>query len=416
MKDKKGISLFAKNLLNVLGTKIFIYIWTLGGSVFIARILGPEKKGELALVISIYSIGIQILNIGLHSSNTYYISQDKNNTKYALGNSLIITLFTLCLSGVGFFICRKIGIFHLNNILLFVSFIMIPVGIFVLMQKNIILAFGAVKQYNILEIIDNGIVFLLAIMLSLFFKINIEDISICYLLGAMITGGYSLYIVKKMQLVPAVSTEKLRTYLPYGIQAYISCLMSFLVLKADVFMLNYYMDKYNVGIYSLAVGMGEMVFMLSSSVSLLLFPHLGTLNGTKQRKMFIEKVYKIMIPISLTIILLMFIMAKVVILLMYGKEYYEAVLLLRLILPGILFWSLSQYLYSFFSAENHLIETIVVPAVGFLLNIFLNYILIPLIGAKGAAISSSITYGFCLWGMILSYVNYLKRVEKNEKK
>ena len=192
--------------------------------------------------------------------------------------------------------------------------------------------------------------------------------------------------------------------------------MSFLVLKADVFMLNYYMDKYNVGIYSLAVGMGEMVFMLSSSVSLLLFPHLGTLNGTKQRKMFIEKVYKIMIPISLTIILLMFIMAKVVILLMYGKEYYEAVLLLRLILPGILFWSLSQYLYSFFSAENHLIETIVVPAVGFLLNIFLNYILIPLIGAKGAAISSSITYGFCLWGMILSYVNYLKRVEKNEKK
>ena len=136
MKDKKGISLFAKNLLNVLGTKIFIYIWTLGGSVFIARILGPEKKGELALVISIYSIGIQILNMGLHSSNTYYISQDKNNTKYALGNSLIITLFTLCLSGVGFFICRKIGIFHLNNILLFVSFIMIPVGIFVMMHGS----------------------------------------------------------------------------------------------------------------------------------------------------------------------------------------------------------------------------------------------------------------------------------------
>lgn len=416
MKDKKGISLFAKNILNILGTKIFIYIWSFAGSVYLARVLGPEKKGILALVISIYSIGIQLSNLGLHSSNTYYISKDKNNIRYALGNSLIITFITFIFSIVSLLICTKFKIFHLNSILLFVSFLMIPIGIFVLLQKNIILAFGEVKQYNILEIIDNVVVFLLVLIFSIFLKVNIECVSICYLLGALITGGYSLYTISKMRFIPLVSIEKFKMYLPYGIQAYISCLMSFLVLKADIFMLNYYMDEYSIGVYSLAVGIGEMVFLISSSVSLLLFPHLGTLTDTNQRKLFVEKVYKVMVPVSFAIILIMFVMAKVIILLMYGEEYYDAVLLLRLILPGILFWSLSQYLYSFFSAENHLIETIIVPSAGFIINIVLNYLLIPQIGARGTAISSSITYGFCFLGMILSYIKYLNNRRKNEKK
>ncbi len=409
MKAKvKSISVFWKNALNIFGTKIYIYIWSIASSIYFARVLGPDGKGLLTVVISIYSVGIQLGNLGLHSSNTYYISKDKNNTKYALGNSIIASSFSFFIAILGLIVCKKIEIFNLNNVLLITSFLMIPLGIFSLMQKNIILAIGQIKQYNILEIIDSGIVFLLVLVSSFFFNVNIEGVVICYFLGSIITVIYSVYIIIKLNYLPTISLEKLKKYMPFGVKAYVSCGMSFLVLKADIFMLNHYMDEYNIGIYSLAVGIGEMVFMVSASVSLILFPHLGTIADTKQRKAFMKKIYKVMGPISAAIIILMFIMAKWIIELMYGIEYYDAILLLRLILPGILCWSLSQYLYSFFSAENSLKSTIVVPCIGFVTNILLNYFLIPEIGTCGAAISSSITYGFCLIGMVIAYKMYGK--------
>ena len=398
---------FAKKVLGVIGTKGFIYIWSSISSVFFARILGPQNKGVLAIVISIYSVGIQFANLGIHSASIYYISKDKKNINYALGNAMLLVFLSVLGSAVGLFFCIHLKLFNLSNTLLIISFLMIPIGLFNLMQKNIMVAADYIKQFNVTEIIDNMLVFFMALIASAFIKITVINVAMLSLVAAAVVTVYSIFVISKLRCRPVISIKSFKEYFVFGIQAYLSCLTTWLVLKADIFMLDYYMDDYSVGIYSLAVSIGEIVFMISNSVSLILFPHLGTLAGTEQKKNFIAETYKVMVPLLLAIVTAIFIVAKKFIVLLYGEEYYDSATLLRLLLPGIFFWALSQFFYSFFSAENNLKMTIVVPSIGFIINFLLNYFLIPAMGTHGAAIASSIAYGFCFAGMLFAYKRYL---------
>ena len=83
---------FVYNTVSTFGTRLLLIGIGLITSVIIARILGPEGRGAYAAAMAVVGIGVQFGNLGLHASNTYYVSHDRTLLSQLVSNTLVISL------------------------------------------------------------------------------------------------------------------------------------------------------------------------------------------------------------------------------------------------------------------------------------------------------------------------------------
>lgn len=408
---KDSIQCFLSNVLKIFNFKIIIYLISLVSSVYIARILEPAGKGELAIVTTIFGVGIQLGNLGIHSANTYYTSKNKREMGKCVGNSIIIVSIVSVVCFIIYcvlFLCQDI--LKISHFLLTIAFLLIPINLFNMLLENHFLAGEEIYKYNLVSIIENVSPFILLLLASFVVAPNVNVVVFTMLMGALCVVVCGFLLLKRtFSLKVKISWDYFTHVMPFGIKSYISCLMAYLVLKSDIFMLNYYVDQTQIGLYSLASNLGEMFFLISSSVSLILFPKLSIIKERNEKNNFIKKVCRIMVPLMIVSVIVVFVVADYAVVLLYGIAYRKSAELLRILLPGILFWSTSQYFYSYFSSENKFLPTIIMPMVGFIANIGLNYVWIRECGAIGAAYASTISYGVCCIGMILWFAMYVRK-------
>ena len=75
-------------------------------------------------------------------------------------------------------------------------------------------------------------------------------------------------------------------------------------------------------------------------------------------------------------------------------------------LPGLLLAGFGSVLNTRLAGHGYPPVTLVVPAVALVLNVGLNVVLIPSMGLKGAAISTSIAYGVWSLSMTFFFLRY----------
>ncbi|HYT23001.1 MAG TPA: polysaccharide biosynthesis C-terminal domain-containing protein, partial [Candidatus Polarisedimenticolia bacterium] len=89
---------------------------------------------------------------------------------------------------------------------------------------------------------------------------------------------------------------------------------------------------------------------------------------------------------------MVFVLADVLVRLLYSSEFFPSVAPLRWILPGILALSVGRVLVAEILARKKIMYTLWVSMVTAVLNIVGNIILIPSMGIAGSALASSFSY------------------------
>ncbi len=79
-----------RNVLETYGTRVLVVAVSLATAVVIARVLGPAGRGMYAVAVAVGAIGAQFGNLGLHASNTYYVSKDRALLPALIGNTLAV--------------------------------------------------------------------------------------------------------------------------------------------------------------------------------------------------------------------------------------------------------------------------------------------------------------------------------------
>ena len=147
-------------------------------------------------------------------------------------------------------------------------------------------------------------------------------------------------------------------------------------------------SKTEVGLYSVAFNLMEGTFFIPSIVMAAIFP------GLSQAKQFLNYFRKGLLLLSLTGIAgggAVFLLAEIIIKMFFAQEFQgsgEVLKILALAIP-IIFWGylMTQSLV----ALDHNRIYLAITAFAVLLNVLLNYWLIPEYGAEGAAIATVIT-------------------------
>jgi len=144
-----------------------------------------------------------------------------------------------------------------------------------------------------------------------------------------------------------------------------------------------------VGFYTLAAGLVEKMWLFPESMREVIFVEVA---NQRKGKEFVARLCRISFFVLATASLLLGVSAPFFIPLLYSKEFLPAVLPFIILLPGILIFSFSKLLASYFAAINMVKINTYASILALVLNLGLNFWLIPKFGMNGAAIASTISY------------------------
>jgi O-antigen/teichoic acid export membrane protein len=182
-----------------------------------------------------------------------------------------------------------------------------------------------------------------------------------------------------------------------------SGIASIIYLKIDVLMLEWMMGDVSVGIYSAASRLSEISYFLPTIIASTFFPLLLASKKHSVSKYWehIGRLMALLFLAGLGVSAAMFLLAPLVISLIYGGEYRAAVVVLQIHIWASIFVYMRAVLSKWILSEDIVYLSLLTQMSGAISNVFLNLILIPKYGVVGAAVGTVFSYAmasyFSLW-------------------
>jgi O-antigen/teichoic acid export membrane protein len=180
----------------------------------------------------------------------------------------------------------------------------------------------------------------------------------------------------------------------------LSSILIIIYLRIDQVMIESMVGSAEVGVYSAAVRVAELWYFIPTAVVGSVYPSIVATKAVSD-ELFYErqqKLYNLMALMAYAVAIPFTFMGGWVIRVLYGAAYARAGGMLQLLIWTSLFVNLGVARSSFLTTMNWTRVQLITIFFGSLINVVLNYFLIPVYGGMGAVVASCIAYWFAAHG------------------
>ena len=393
--------------IGIFVSKILNYVFRF----IIARAFTPSEYGLFALGTAIIGLFMAIALLGLPSGVSRYISEYKTRKEYdklrgtitfslklVTISSIIITIFLYLSSNYieSFFI--KDGLSQVIKILC----IGMPFYIIFTLVINMFYGFQKSEYVTISGYLSENILKVTIILLLLFIGFNGTALPMTWTITAVIIFLIALYFLQ-VKTFPFLGIrekfiEPRKELLVFSLPLIFVSTMWIILQWTDTIMLGYFMTAKDVAIYEMVLSAGKILLMFATMFSVVFMPLITSLytnNKTKEIEAIYKSTTKWITVVSLPICIYFLIFPKMTIQLMFGSQYLEGTSVLIILSIGYFLHAIMFLGGSFLAALKYSRLQMIIVIITGMLNILLNYYLIPIYGIIGSAIATSIS--FILW-------------------
>ncbi|WDQ15652.1 oligosaccharide flippase family protein [Rhodopirellula sp. P2] len=385
-------------------------------SIILARWLGPDLRGELALVLLLPSTLLALLTSGFNAPIVHFVATGEwPNQRITANVTGIGTLLAALSIAVG---CAAIHWRHLlfpgiSTPLLIASLGLIPIQVAQGSLNAILIGKQAFRRSMLTNLIVSPLQLVINLTAVVYLDLGIlgafASTLLCGLVGTSIsaTHVYREVGVGNFWTWPELSIAPLRSAITYGMKAHVANLAGFLNYRVDMFLVNLLLGTAQAGFYVVAVGLAEKLWILVSSLAGVVFP---TVSAEAQSDplasaQFTSRIAATMLCLLSLAAIVMSLTAIPFINLMYGAEFAKAGWVMISLLPGITLLGHAKLLSNHIAGIGHPEVNAIGASLGVVINIASNFALIPRYGLIGAGISTSVSYS------IISFYCYYKFVQ-----
>lgn len=365
-------------------------------NILLSRWLGPAPLGKVAILFVLAELIYKISNLGLETSTSYFISNQRFPFSQIMGNIVTLIALVLGFSTLLSYFAFRSGLVHLfvqNSgtrtdlpgfgwcVLLIVGYMSYDYG------TKIILGRQQFINYNKYQFIRPLLLFSFLLAGYRYLGITIALVIIYYSAAWTVTGFFMWRQAAPIR--PRFNPMLVKKLLSYGTKIMLTNLITFLNYRADVFLIGYFGSSEMVGWYYVATVVAEKMNYISQSTNTILFPAAAHSEAQQAKtpifvrsNLFIVSLIAIVVAIATPSLLPV----------LYSSQYQNSVLPLLVLLPGVVALTLPKVISADLAARGMPQISMYVTILIFALNIALNILLIPRIGILGAALSSSIAY------------------------
>jgi len=388
-------------------TQLLIFVLSFVSSIIIARTLGPEGKGVYSLVLLIPTLAASIINMGINSSNIYYIGQKTFPINRIVGNAIT---YSLCLGTTITFLLLlldpSIKRYFLHNDPHFYLYLTIPMLPFLLIIENIhyvllacrrMIKLGALRLIRPFIYVSFLIIFVNLTTLSVY---NVILANIFGLLAAILLGFF--FLVKNDYFTGLLIDKTIfRQTIKFGVKQHLGTIFQFLNYRVDMLIIAALLTNEDLGLYSISVLIAEIIWYLPSSVGQILYVKIAAENAESADN-FTPLIARSIILIVLLACVLLYTISDIIIPWLFTSSFFPSVMALKLLLPGILCLSISKVLGSDLIGRGFPQYSTIAAGTSFIATVIFDLLLIPLMGINGAALASTIAY--CINALVIVYL------------
>jgi len=385
---------YKKNIASNFLTQISISVLAFLVSIIVSRVLGTEGKGiSVSFLLFFQTIG-QYGHFGITYATPYFSKKTEYTSLEVLNSNFTYTTIICLIMSLTIILGKGLGLMFPQY-----SYFMVILGV-------CILTFTMITEFlSTFYIADERIVEVNKINLNSNI-LKLGTIIILWITNALNLYTYlliisfpvifnSIFLIKnlKVNFKFVLNRILIKKEFKFGLTIYLATLFIFMNYKIDQFFIDFMLGKSQLGIYSTAVSLAELLFMIPSSVSSAILGRLYNMSNSNEneRKRLTSNTIKVTFYITL-ILMIIGMFCTTLIPIVYGEAFREAKTPTIILFIGILFASIGRVSSSYFQSSGkpkvHLYITFVV----FVVNVVFNACLIPVMGINGAAIASSISY------------------------
>ena len=392
----KGV--FYNSFLTVI-RQVLSIIFGLFAMIIIARVLGSSGQGQYTLAILLPTMLYTLLNSGLSISTVFYIGQKKYSDcqiySTNLFTSLLLSIASIFIGLIIIFFFKDYFFESLTVKLLLYTLLIIPL---LFTQKNLQTIFQGkedFEKFNMIVILNQLGLLLFAILFVLVLDMGVFGAVLSFAMSQFLMLLASFYFLKvyyNLLLPSQVSMIYAKDSLIFGLKGHISNVLSFINYRIDIFIIAYFLDDIAVGLYSVAVLISERIWLVSQSVSSVLFARVANLSDDAERNKFTSLASRNTLLITFVGGLILALVCNWFINLFFGESYSQSVIPFLYLIPGVVIFSMSKVLANDFIGRGYPQINTYIAFVTALCNLGLNFWLIPKYGIKGAAIATTSSY------------------------
>ena len=387
-----GFKKYFFNTSWMMTEQILRVILSLCVGIYIARYLGPEQYGLLNYAISFTGLFLFLGNLGLGPIVIRELISDPKNSESILGSAfvlkllgsflfLIVILIVLSLSLKGLDVQALMFIIALGT--LFDSFDIVDI----FFRANVLAKYSSIAKSCALlisSVLRLWLVFIESDLIWFAAMISLECLfrSIFYLY--FYTNLYSSILKWRF------SISKCYELLSDSWPLLLSIVGVTLYNRIDKIMINEMLGYKAVGLYSAGTRISMSFFIFSVVLCNSVFPAIINAKATDKVLYYfrLSSLYNLVVWVNIFIGICVFFSANFFVMILFGQAYDLAGSVLAIHIWAGIFIGLEQASNKWIIAENLQNYLLVRIILGAIFNVFLNYILIPLYGIKGAAFAT----------------------------
>ena len=398
---------FVKDIFSVFKSRFAVILFNLIKVSIVARVLGPELNGQLAIILTYPTLFIVIGSMGIRKSSAFMIAKSPN-LKPAIYKSIIqfwILTATFCVT-ISIILLHNFTKIELNNNVLILAVIPIVFSLLNNYISGIYLGENQIKEFNKINWLPAFLNLTFVILFLLFFDYTVKGVLLSILISELLV---SLLLIHKLKIFKyfsfKIEKQLILKMLSLGITFALALFTLNLNYRLDIIMMDYLSNNYETGLYSKASVLTQYLWQFPGLLGTIIFAR-GA--ATKDKLKFSIKCCRLL-RISIVVVLLaalsLVVFGKWIINLLFGVDFASAIYVIYYILPGVILFTIFKVLNNDVSSRGKPLFIIPSMIFGIVINVISNYFLIPIYGGVGAAISSSISYSLAA---LIFTINYSK--------
>jgi len=397
---------FFRAIRSGYATQLLVALTTFMGAVCQARLLGPAGRGQVVRFVNSSSLAALYLGFGIAPAITYYLSGrsiDRTQLVHSLARLLgLVTIVVAALAlmaaasplrdrlfpdsfSVGQCVVAMIVYFPFALAGVWCSAFILAHRVFV--PVNMVALAAAVTNATISGILwvtrpawGSGpgaiVVLMVVVEVCRFSALAMIALTVCRdQPRERLTGGGS----------------PLRNLLSYSMYSYIGDAIQFVTYRADMWIIDAYHGAVDLGIYALAVTLSQLLWILPTTACSVIFAYVPGLER-KAAAALTWRIGKLTGLASAVFALVGCLLSLFVVPLIFGEPFRAVPRLMAVLVFGVVPYSFTKVLAGYLSGIRALGWNLLLAAIGLTICLALDFALIPLGGAFGAALATAIAY------------------------
>ena len=385
-----------KDLLTTFMSGGMIQLVNIATGILAARLLLPEGRGELAILLLWPVLIAELGSFSLSASSGFHMARNQHTPREIWSGTVLFTTFLFPVL-IGIFVLLAPVIYGGQRPevlqLAYLCSALIPSYLYALGLMGIFQGAQKFGPYNLLRSFVHFCYLGLVIVFLAFEPPSLSVFVNSYIAGHILLLVITLWLSWKqgwVSIKPGIAV--IRSLFLYGLRTHAGVVLAVANRRLDQLIISVALAATDFGFYVVAMAIETPIFFAATSIQILLFPKIAAQASEAGRQQVLGRYFRAALIIVAPVTIIFLISAPWLIEIAFGAAYLPATDAARILALGGIGYTLKIMLTTYMRASNRMRIVTMSEGVGVAVTVVSLSILLPWLGLIGAAISQVLAF------------------------